>query len=349
MGKSYLSWLANETESNWNNDSAVFAQVEKAVGEGAVGATTNPPLSHEALTTDKHLYGEELARIDKSLPDNEYALQAMSLVVSRLSGYFMEMHEKRGGYYGCVRAQVAPSLSRDAEGMLDSGKRLAAINKNVMVKIPGTKAGMLVLEELAAEGIPTNPTVVTTVSQAVVAAEAYERGRKRAEQAGIKPAWSTCAVVMGRAQDWFSVLNEERKLNLSQTDLEWAALAIVKKSYEIYRKSGYASLIMPAAFRAPIQVEQISGGLFFSTIHPKIQEAVDKADAAGTMRRELLADQPVDQAAVDRVLNALPEFRKSLEPDGLTPDEFDEFGSVAMTLKGFDVNGWQKLVALKNA
>lgn len=349
MSQSYLSWLAENTDSNWTNDSGLIAQVEAAVANGAVGATTNPPLSHEALVTDTALYGDKLRGLDKSLPDDEYALQAMSLVVARLAGYFADMHEERGAQYGCVRAQVAPNLRFDAEGMLATGKRLGAIAGNVMVKIPGTKAGVWVLEELAALGIPTNPTVITTVSQAVAVAEAYERGRKRAIAAGLTPGWSTCAVVMGRAQDYFAVLNQERKLGLSTLDLEWAALAVFKRSYQIYRKNGYNSLLMGAAFRSPMHVEQISGGPFFSTIHPKIQAAVAEADAAGGMRRELFADAPVDGSAVNRVLNALPEFRYSLEPGALRPEEFDTFGSVVMTLDAFDVTGWQKLVALKRS
>lgn len=344
---SYLSWLASATPSNWNNDSAILAQIEHAVAEGAIGATTNPPLSHEALTTDTQLYGDKLARLDKSLPDNEYALRAMSIVVAHLSGYFMPMHEQRGTYFGCVRAQVAPNLSRDGEGMLAAGRHLAALGKNVMVKIPGTKAGMWTLEELAALGIPTNPTVVTTVAQAVAAAEAYERGRARAEKTGLKPGWSTCAIVMGRAQDYFVALNEERKLGLATADLEWAALAIVKRSHEIYKKKGYNSLIMPAAFRAPMQVEQLAGGPFHSTIHPKVQAAVEAADAAGTIKREQFIDRPVDTQAVERVMAVMPECRQSLEENALTAEQFDDFGSVKMTLHGFDVNGWQKLVALK--
>lgn len=346
---SYLSWLATSTKSNWNNDSAIMAQIDYAVENGAIGVTSNPPLSYEALTSEPSIYGERIRRLSRDGDADEFAFQAMCLVVEHLSKRFLAMHEERGTLFGCVRAQVAPNQSRDGEAMLDSGKRLAVLGRNVMVKIPGTKAGMWALEELAALGIPTNPTVVTTVSQAVAAAEAFERGRVRAERAGVKPAWSTCAIVMGRAQDYFAAVNEERGLKLATRDLEWAALAIVKRSYEIYRKNKYSSLIMPAAYRVPMQVEQLAGGEFHSTIHPKIQKMVEAVDADGGMRRELFAEAPVDRAAVERVMAAIPECHQSIEPGALTEDKFDDFGSVKMTLHGFDVNGWQKLVALKNA
>lgn len=343
----YLSWLAGSTLTQWNNDSAVFAQIERAEKMGAIGCTTNPPLSHEALTVDTGLYGDALRGLGKSLPGDEYAFQAMSLVVAHLARHFRPMHDARGTFFGCVRAQVAPNQSRDGAAMLEAGKRLAALGDNVMVKIPGTKAGIWALEELAALGIPTNPTVVTTVAQVVAAAEAFERGCARAKQAGIKPAWSSCAIVMGRAQDYFSAVNQERGLNLATADLEWAALAIVKKSYAIFAEKGYASRIMPAAFRAAMQVEQLAGGEFHATIHPKVQDMVDAADVAGTIRREVMIDRPVDSEALARVMAAMPECRQSLEPDALAPEQFDDFGSVKMTLHGFDVNGWQKLAALK--
>ena len=341
--------MARETAFIWNNDSALQTQVESALAQGAIGMTSNPPLSYESLTTETDVYKEKLAALDKSLPELEYSFGAMCLVVERFSGFLMELHEKKGGFDGCLRAQVAPSLRYDAQGMLEMGKRLSQIGKNVMVKIPGTKAGMWVLEELAALGIPTNPTVVTTVSQAIEAAKAYERGRERALQSGISPAWSSCAVVMGRAQDYFAKLNEERKLGLAAEDLGWASLAIVKRSAAIFKKEGFCSKVMPAAFRSPMQVEQLSGGEYHATIHPTIQAAVEEADRAGKLRRELFFDAPVDEAALRRVGDALPEFEQAYEPGGLSIDEFDSCGSVVMTLDAFEKTGQNRLASLKYA
>jgi transaldolase len=338
--------MAAETKTHWNNDSAIDSQVDAAVAQGAIGVTTNPPLSYEALTTEPAVYGEKLAAINKNLPDNEFAFQAMTLVAGHFSQRFMKLHDEKGGFYGCVRAQVAPNLRADAKGMLEYGKRIAAIGKNMMVKIPGSTAGIGVLEELAALGIPTNPTVVVTVPQAIAAAEAFERGRERAKKAGLSPAWSSCAIVMGRTQDYLASLNKERNLSISTTDLEWAALAIVKRSYRIFKERGYHSPVMPAAFRSPIQVEQLVGGEFYETIHPKIQAELAEADKNGTVKRQIFIDAPVDEDAVKRVSAKLPEFVAAYEPNGLTLEQFDSYGATTMTLDGFD-QGWQKLVSLK--
>ena len=104
---------------------------------------------------------------------------------------------------------------------------------------------------------------------------------------------------------------------------------------------------MPAAFRSPLQLEQLAGGPFYSTIHPKIQDAAEKADRSGEIKRGIFADAPVDEKAVGRVAAALPEFVQAYEPNGLAPDEFDAYGAVVMTLGTFDSEGWQKLISLK--
>ncbi len=347
QNENYFSWLTRTTESKWTNDSAVMAQITAAAEKGAVGCTTNPPLSYEALTTDTELYADDLAKISRDCTDDEFALQAMGLVVRNLARYWLPLHKEKGSFYGCVRAQVQPSLRDDAEGMLKVGKTIATWGENVMVKIPVTEAGLWVLEELAAMGVPTNPTVTTTLSQLIAAADAYMRGAARAEKAGIKPAWSTEAFVMGRLQDYLQELNKERGAGLATTDLEWAALSVLKRGREAYIQNGYTCVLQPAAFRCAMQVEQISGGPFCSTIHPKIQQMVEDADAAGALRREILVDAPVDQAAVDRVLKAFPEFVEAYEPDAQKPSQFASYGASKMTLDGFDVTGWQKLITLR--
>ena len=345
--QSYLSWMTENTITRWTNDSAILSQLTYAMENGAVGTTTNPPLSYEGLTVDNELHQNALAALRRDLSDDEFALEAMGIVVKSLSQKLMPMHKEKGGFYGCVRAQVQPGLRDDAEGMLAMGKKMSAWGENVMIKIPGTEAGIWVLEELAALGIPTNPTVLTTMPQIIAAAEAFERGRARAIQAGITPAWSTEALVMGRLQDYLSDLNKERNAGLSVHDLEWAAIALVKRTYRIFQKKGYNTVMQGAAFRCAMHVEQMVGGPFCSTIHPKIQKLVEEADAAGTIRREACIEEPVNQEALERVAKALPEFTVAYEPDSLKPKEFGEYGAVKMTLDNFDVNGWQKLISLK--
>ena len=60
----------------------------------------------------------------------------------------------------------------DAEGMIREGREIAAIHKNMVVKIPMTVEGLKAVKVLSSEGIKTNGTLVFSVNQALLAARA---------------------------------------------------------------------------------------------------------------------------------------------------------------------------------
>jgi len=60
----------------------------------------------------------------------------------------------------------------DAEGMIKEGREIAAIHKNMVVKLPTTIEGLKACKVLSMEGIKTNLTLVFNVPQALMAARA---------------------------------------------------------------------------------------------------------------------------------------------------------------------------------
>jgi transaldolase len=341
----YLRWMAENTKSQWNNDSADYNDIDDALQSGAVGATSNPPLSYAVLTQYPEIYKEEIQNLDASLTGDDRAVALIGIVVKRIAARLRPLYQASNCKYGYIRAQVKPMDFKDKEAMLKVGLQFASWAENIKVKIPGSKAGVWVLEELAALGIPTNPTVCVSIPQILAVAEANERGRKRAIESGLNPAESSAAFVMGRLQDYLSHLNERNQVGLSVSDLENAMIAITKKLYFIMKERGYSQVLMPAAFRCARQVTELSGAEVEMTIHPKIQEMINAADAKGDLKRIESLNNPVDEEALSRVLQAFPDFRKAYDEDGLSIDEFDEFGATVMTLNGFD-QGWQKLLEL---
>ena len=342
----YLKWMAGETATQWCNDSAILSDLKDALDSGAIGNTTNPPLSFETLTSYPGDFKKESASVDPAARGNDRVEQLIGTVVRRIAAELDSRGPWSNEHEGFVRAQVQPALSGDGEAMLAMGKRFASWGKNIMVKIPGSTQGVWVLEELAALGIPTTPTVCLTVSQFIAVGEAYERGRARAEKAGIAPAPSTAALVMGRLQDYLTRLNETRGCGLSFAELESAALAVAKRCYFENKERGFRQKLMPAAFRSARQVEQMIGSDVVMTIHPKVQKALTDAEAKGTIQRKRFIDDPVDTKVLDRVRSLLPEFEQAYEPQAIPVAEFDFHGGTVMTLQGFDVTGWQKLLTL---
>jgi transaldolase len=342
----YLNWMAKNTPTQWCNDSALMPELEAALASGAIGCTSNPPLTYLALTTEPELYRDGVAAIPASAKGDDRVVELLGVVVRRVAGRLHDLYEKSGKQYGYIRSQVQPKISGNGPAMHKMGLTISTWGENVMVKIPGTASGMQVLEDLAAAGIPTTPTVCVTIAQILATAEAYERGCKRAVAAGIAPAASTTALVMGRLQDYLAVLNEQRQAGLTTIELEDAALAVTKRCYAIMKQRGYRQILMPAAFRTPRQVAGMAGALAHMTIHPKIQDEVIKADAAGTIQRRIAIDDPIDMDLMARVAKALPEFTQAFDPDALKPEGFDAYGATVMTLDGFDKTGWQKLYTL---
>jgi len=70
---------------------------------------------------------------------------------------------------GPISAEV---ISLDAEGMVSEARELAAINENIVIKIPMCEEGLKAVKRLAAENIKTNVTLIFSSVQALLAAKA---------------------------------------------------------------------------------------------------------------------------------------------------------------------------------
>ncbi len=70
------------------------------------------------------------------------------------------------------RSVSAEVISTDAEGMIEEGKRLAAIAPNITVKVPITTEGLKAVKALSSQNIQTNVTLVFSANQALLAARA---------------------------------------------------------------------------------------------------------------------------------------------------------------------------------
>ena len=70
---------------------------------------------------------------------------------------------------GDVSAEV---IATDFKGMVEEGEHLAALNKNIVVKIPMIKEGVKAIKYFSEKGIKTNCTLVFSAGQAILAAKA---------------------------------------------------------------------------------------------------------------------------------------------------------------------------------
>lgn len=116
-------------------DTANIEEIKKAVAMGMVdGVTTNPSLIAKE--------GRDFIEIIKDI---------------------CELVD------GPISAEV---VSLDADGMVEEGLKLAALHKNIVIKVPMTTEGLVATKRFADKGIKTNVTLVFSPTQALLAAKA---------------------------------------------------------------------------------------------------------------------------------------------------------------------------------
>ena len=122
---------------------------------------------------------------------------------------------------GPISGEVKATTT-DAEGMIWEGRQIAAIHKNMVVKIPMTIEGLKAVKVLSSEGIKTNVTLIFTANQALLAA--------RAGASYVSP-------FLGRLDD----------INVRGVDL-------IQEIAEIFAVAGIETEIIAASVRNPIHV-----------------------------------------------------------------------------------------------
>ncbi|MGH2761296.1 MAG: bifunctional transaldolase/phosoglucose isomerase [Thermoleophilaceae bacterium] len=160
-------------------------ELERLVREDSLrGVTSNPAIFEKAIlgSTD---YDEQVAEaagqgLDSRQIYEEIAIKDVQLACDVLRPVW----DEAGGADGFVSLEVEPALAHDTEGTLEQARDLwrRVDRPNVMIKIPGTEAGVPAIEEAIGEGINVNVTLLFSVESYAAIAEAYIRGSERRDK-----------------------------------------------------------------------------------------------------------------------------------------------------------------------
>ncbi|BCD59719.1 MULTISPECIES: transaldolase [unclassified Nitratiruptor] len=145
------------------------------------GATSNPAIFKEAILNSS-AYQAQLHLLQNKNPKEKYEALAIK-DIQMAADVLKPLYDK--GDDGFVSIEVDPRLAHDAQGTVQEAKRLfQEIGKeNVMIKIPVTPAGCEAIEELVADGIHINATLIFSPYQARECLDAMERGSKKNQNA----------------------------------------------------------------------------------------------------------------------------------------------------------------------
>jgi len=204
---------------------------------------------------------------------------------------------------------------------------------NMIVKIPVTRAGIPAIEEATYRGISINATVCFTLPQCVAVAEAVERGLMRREKEGkeIAVMGPVCTIMVGRLDDWLKVVAEKENITIDPGYLEWAGVAVFKRTYQMFRSRGYRIRLLSAAFRNHMHWSELIGGDVVISPPYAWQVRLNASDVEIRPR----IDKPVDPKIVEELLRKFPDFRSAYSEGGLSLDGFDSFAPTRRTLRQF--------------
>ena len=139
----------------------------------------------------------------------------------------------------------AETISLDANGMLEEGRRFAKWHTNVVIKVPSTPAGWEAVSRFKQEGIRCNVTLCFSANQALFAALAGAY---------------IISPFVGRLDD----VSED-------------GMQVVRDTVEIYRKHGLPTLVLAASIRHPLHlIAAAKAGADIATVPIKVLEAAAK-------------------------------------------------------------------------
>jgi transaldolase len=153
--------------------------------EGVRGVTTNPTIFEKAITQGS-AYDEAIAALAAQQLDYPAMFESLEVAdVTEAADQLRSVHDASGGADGFVSIEVAPTRAFDTAGTVNEAHRLwARVNRpNVMVKVPGTVEGLPAIEQLIADGVNVNITLLFSVDMYRRVIEAYFAGLERRVQA----------------------------------------------------------------------------------------------------------------------------------------------------------------------
>lgn len=333
--ESYLKWMAVHTATSWWHDSARPTEISEALQEGALGVTTNPVLTYKTLHEDAAFWAPRIHGLPDGLLGSERAEELLKIVAVYAASFFAPVYERTRHQHGYALGQVNPEYAGDAVYMTEQGLRFAEWAPNIAVKLPTTLAALQTIETLASRGVAICTTLNFTVSQAVAAAEAYERGAWRAKQKGveIKP----CFVVQqgGRLDDYISDCVRDSGIDIPDAVVRQAGNIVTKRTYDIFRERGYTARLMPAGLRTVENLTRFVGADMVFSLQPRIQRMVNREYPS---RIEHIGE-PSSEEALEQLMR-VSEFCRAYHTDGLHPSEFIAFGLTQRTASQFLWTGW---------
>ncbi len=213
-------------------------ELERLVREDGISGVTSNPTIFEKAIGDSDRYDEGLAEhAEKGLNARDTFFELGFRDIREGCDVLRGVFDATEGKDGYVSFELPPELADDAQGSVEQAKVIKErIDRpNVLIKVPGTEAGVQAFEQLTADGVNVNVTLLFDVKRYEEIAEAYVRGLERRVEGGdsIDRASSVASFFVSRVDGKVDAKLSE----LGRDDLRGkAAVANARIAYESFER-----------------------------------------------------------------------------------------------------------------
>jgi transaldolase len=253
MSTNPLIELTKLGQSIWNDNIErkliTSGELKRLIDEdGLSGVTSNPAIFEKAIA-GSDLYADQLRELATQGKSPMEIYEALAIRdIQMTADTLKEVYDRTGGADGFVSLECSPLLANDTAGTIEEARRLWGLldRPNVMIKIPGTQAGMPAIEQCIYEGININITLLFSLQAYEKTMEAYIRGleRRADENKPITNIASVASFFVSRI-DTAADKELERRIEKATDEAEKAklqsllgriAIANAKVAYQRYKK-----------------------------------------------------------------------------------------------------------------
>jgi transaldolase len=152
--------------------------------DGITGVTANPTIFEKAIA-GSHDYDQTIRELGGKGCTPAQIYEALAVAdVGAAADLLRPVYDTSGGTDGFVSIEVSPDLAGDTQATIEEARRFwSALGRpNIMIKVPATAAGLPAIEQLIAEGVNVNITLIFAVEVHERVMDAYLNGLERRVQ-----------------------------------------------------------------------------------------------------------------------------------------------------------------------
>jgi len=226
MSKTKLHELADVGQSIWldyiSRPLLETNALQDWVDNGLRGMTSNPSIFNQSISQSKD-YDEKISQLKAAGKSTFEIYDDLTIRdIQEACDIFEPVYRATDGLDGYVSLEINPLLANDTAASIAEGKRLYAKagRKNIMIKVPSTPAGFPVIEELLADGINVNVTLIFSLQQYESTANAFMKGLERysQKQSDLSKIASVASVFVSRIDNTIDEMLDKKIPTVSQKE-----------------------------------------------------------------------------------------------------------------------------------